>query len=490
MFRSALPVFLYVAILFNCAISQTNIITNGDFSKDSTGWNSLGVYGDAQATGSIVNSAYFISIQNPGSEAWNIQFTQYGIELDSGAIYSFSFDASASSSRTIESNIEMNGDAYTSYSGSGSVTLTGNVQNFSRTFVMNHKSDTSARIAFNCGKYSGNVTIDNVVLSKITAPAIKLVSPSGGEQLCVGSEFDISWISVGNIGKLKLECSADYGVTWNSVSDQIDNTGSYEWTVSGSYSAWCMVRLSSADIAGVSDSNSVPFEIIPSTELVGNGYFTDSLADWSLGVYGGKASGTVSNGKYVISIDTQGTQSWQIQLSQTGIVLDSGKAYTLSFVAYSASPCSMNVNVGMSVSPYSSYIDSSKSNVGLTAVSQKYLIEFNMLKASDTNARLEFNCGLSQSTIYIDKVSLTVKQVNGIRQLGCASYGRKNYSPFTVTSLNRSLKTGLYSQTYKGSAVIVDIRGRRIRQVSGFSGDFIKSRRLSPGVYIALPEKK
>jgi len=448
--------FLKISLVF----AQDNLVLNGDFSNGAASWSQLGVYADAQASGGVTNGAYVISIQKSGPDIWNIQVTQPNIKMDSNGIYSFSFDASASTLRTIEANVEMNGGAYPSYSGIGTVALTGDMQRFSRVFVMAAHSDTNARVTFNCGKLPGDVTIDNVSLQKMTGPAVKLIAPSGGEQLSSGIPFDVQWLSVGITGKLTLEYSPDNGATWTLISDQIDNTGSYRWMAPAGFSPWGVVRLSSSASPAVYDINVLPFEIIPSVELVKNGYFTSGASGWSFGVYGGKASGAVTDGKYAITIDTPGTQNWQMQFSQTGLPLVSGKTYVLSFVANAAAPCTINVNVGMSVSPYTSYMDTTKSPVGLSVEPKKTVIEFTMALPTDTNARIEFNCGLARSSVYLDKVSLTQKNIvsTAVNPAKGFSY-RKLARTRVFASMKRS---GLLPFTRAETWTVVDARGRCI----------------------------
>jgi hypothetical protein len=463
------------------------VVINGDFSHDTSAWAPLGVYSDAQGTGSVVNGSYVISIQKPGTDVWSIQFTQPNIRLDSATISSFSFDASASTGRTIEANIEMNGGAYTAYSGGGIVKLTTAVQRFSSLFAMNYHSDTNARVTFNCGKFPGNVTIDNVSLQKITAPTIKLVSPAGEEQLNKGAPFKITWISVGDLGKLKLEWSIDNGSSWQAASDLIDNSGSYLWTVPGVCSAWCLLRLSSMNVPAATDATPSPFEIIPSAELIRNGYFMDSSADWNLGVYAGKASGAYANGKYVLEIDTPGTMAWQVQLTQSGISLVQGQTYTLSFTASAAAPCTINVVVGMSGGAYTGYSDTTKSSVALTTASRNYSIEFSMALASDTNARVDFDCGLVKSTVYLDKVSLAIKTIAATKRPRGASLPRqRSQRPFIATELGN---TRISSAALK--TAIVDVRGRSVGTMRLHAGKTADARNiLAPGIYIAAPEKQ
>ena len=478
-----------VGIIQVTILAQTNLVVNGDFSRDSSGWAALGIYGDAQGAGSVANGSYVITIQKPGAEVWHVQFTQPAIKLDSGAVYGFSFDASASTGRTIEANIQMNGGAYTAYSGAGIVTFSTAMQHFSSFFAMNYHSDTNARVTFNCGKFMGNVTIDNVGLQKITSPLIKLLSPSGGEQLSKGAPFKITWISAGDLGKLKLEYSTDNGGSWQAVSDQIDNSGSYAWTVPGAYSPWCLVRLSSISAPSAADVIPVPFEIIPSAELVRNGYFIDSTADWNLGVYAGKASGSFSNGKYVLEIDTPGTMAWQIQLTQSGVSLTQGQTYALSFTASAIAPCTINVLVGMSGGAYTPYSDTTRSSIALTTSPKNYSIEFPMVLTSDTNARVDFDCGLVKSTVFLDKVSLSIKTVSATGPWRRAALSRPSFGrPFIVSGAGSGRITGL-----AGKAALVDAIGRRVgylRLHEGGATDLHKRKSFAPGIYVAVPEEK
>jgi len=491
MFRFGLITATMIGAINVGIFAQMNLVANGDFLNGSTSWTSLGVYGDAQATAGVTDGAYVVSIQNPGSEAWYVQCTQSAIKLDSGGIYSFSFDASASASRTVEADIEMNGGAYTSYSGIDTVRLSGDMQRFSVLFVMRARSDTNARVTFNCGKQSGNVTIDNISIQKITAPTIKLLTPAGGEQLSKGLPINISWISVGEMGTLTLEFSTDNGGSWQVLSDHVDNTGSFQWTVAGSYSPWCLFRLSSTTIPSVMDVSMAPFEIIPSRELIRNGYFTDGASQWSLGVYGGKAMGMAAEGNYTLAIDTPGAMSWQIQLTQSGISLAQGKTYVLSFAASASVPCTVNVNVGMSGGAYASYLDTSKSNVALTATQRNYSIEFPMTLASDTNARVEFNCGLAKSTVYIDKISLTEKTIARVAAGRSMRFSGKGVRrPFIMNGLGRIVKTGVFSRGVSGTFEMVDVRGRRVGNLLLEQSFGRMPASLSPGVYVAKPGKR
>jgi mannose/cellobiose epimerase-like protein (N-acyl-D-glucosamine 2-epimerase family) len=146
------------------------------------------------------------------------------------------------------------------------------------------------------------------------------------------------------------------------------------------------------------------------TELVKNGNFSSGSTNWTLNKYGGSSSGSVVNGEYNIIVTTAGTEHWHVQFIQTGISLVQGKSYTYSFDAYkgnqNSGTQSMQVNIGQSNSPWTSYWGSQNQMVTLTTTKTRYTYQITMTQPSDANARLEFNCGKSTGGFYIDNVSL------------------------------------------------------------------------------------
>ena len=148
----------------------------------------------------------------------------------------------------------------------------------------------------------------------------------------------------------------------------------------------------------------------PAAELVVNGNFSSGTTPWHLGVYGGAASGKVANGEYVISTSAAGSAAWNIQFTQTGIKLEKGKTYTLTFEARSSSARTVEVNVGMANSPWMSY--SGAFNVSLTTSMKQFSRTFTMTQNSDLNSRLEFNAGLATPTLYLDNISIVEETAN------------------------------------------------------------------------------
>jgi hypothetical protein len=140
-----------------------NLVKNGDFSTNADSWG-LGVYDNAKASGGQSGGKYSVTTQSAGANEWNIQLSQSGIKLDQGKSYRLSFKASGKSGATIQVNIGMSGEPYTSYSQLQTVSLAGSDSVYVINFTMNEASTTGARLEFNGGKTSGTWNIDDVVL--------------------------------------------------------------------------------------------------------------------------------------------------------------------------------------------------------------------------------------------------------------------------------------------------------------------------------------
>jgi mannose/cellobiose epimerase-like protein (N-acyl-D-glucosamine 2-epimerase family) len=151
------------------------------------------------------------------------------------------------------------------------------------------------------------------------------------------------------------------------------------------------------------------------TELIHNGNFSSGSTNWNLGKYGGSSSGAVSSGEYAIVVTSPGTESWHVQFTQGSLSLVQGKTYRFSFDAYKGTQNSgtqtMQINIGQSVSPYTSYFGTQNKLVTLTTTKTHYTYSIVMTNASDANSRVEFNCGMSNGGYYIDNVSLVEEAV-------------------------------------------------------------------------------
>ncbi|MEN6308781.1 MAG: S8 family serine peptidase, partial [Anaerohalosphaeraceae bacterium] len=64
-------------------------------------------------------------------------------------------------------------------------------------------------------------------------PAVKLLSPNGGEVIPANTSKTITWDNFGNLDHtVRLELSRNNGTTWTPIINSTDNDGSYTWNVS------------------------------------------------------------------------------------------------------------------------------------------------------------------------------------------------------------------------------------------------------------------
>ncbi len=108
----------------------------------------------------------------------------------------------------------------------------------------------------------GNTPV-TVVLGA-TAPqagTLTVVSPNGGESWIVGSAHDITWTSTGIISDVKIEYSTNNGSIWTTIKASTPNDGSYAWTIPNTPSIQCLVRISDASTASISDISQAVFTI-------------------------------------------------------------------------------------------------------------------------------------------------------------------------------------------------------------------------------------
>jgi hypothetical protein len=76
------------------------------------------------------------------------------------------------------------------------------------------------------------------------SPAITLTQPNGGESLTNGSTYDILWNSDGVSNFYNIDYSIDGGNNWtNIVFNQNITSDSYSWTVPGSVSQNCLIKV-------------------------------------------------------------------------------------------------------------------------------------------------------------------------------------------------------------------------------------------------------
>lgn len=139
--------------------------------------------------------------------------------------------------------------------------------------------------------------------------------------------------------------------------------------------------------------------------LIFNGTFNNKEGWNTLGQYdGGVATGIFDDNAYFIDISEPGNQSWSIQFTQNHITLEKGKYYILSYTLSCTESRTVEVGLSRNGGDYISY--SGLDTVAVTTSPQKFNNGFLMEHETDTDVRLEFNCGKAGGKIAIRNVSL------------------------------------------------------------------------------------
>src|SRR5699024_9634378 len=117
------------------------------------------------------------TISDIGTEDWNIQLFQHGVEVEEGATYEVSFDAKATVDRPLRLQIQHNGEEDDDWTGyfDQTFSLTNTLETYSYTFEMTETSDPATKFGFALGKDEEGLTsseahevyIDNVLLKKV-----------------------------------------------------------------------------------------------------------------------------------------------------------------------------------------------------------------------------------------------------------------------------------------------------------------------------------
>ena len=146
-------------------------IFNGGFDSSAVAWD-LQLHGDASAVGEAKGGKYQLDISAIGTQNYQVQLIQHDLHLEKGQWYEISFDASAGAARSLEVNVEQHTDPWESYlSEKQNFEIGTSAKTFSFKFQMTAATDTNSRLSFNAGAATGTLTLDNVVLKKVDAPA-------------------------------------------------------------------------------------------------------------------------------------------------------------------------------------------------------------------------------------------------------------------------------------------------------------------------------
>jgi len=208
-----------------------NRVKNGDFTNGDTDWKLYDHVGESAEL--LCSETAQITIKNPGTENWFIQFYQNGISLLHGKTYKVSFDYRSIITTSFDFTIEQDGGAYTKYLNGQYANLSSNqtVKKFSQEFTMT-TTDNNSKLAFLLGKAvkGAVITIDNVVLEKLgsendpnyPSDSEDTWEPGLGWHLKWADEFDNAELNANN-WTFQVEPAGKFNNEWQAYTNNPEN---------------------------------------------------------------------------------------------------------------------------------------------------------------------------------------------------------------------------------------------------------------------------
>jgi hypothetical protein len=142
------------------------LITNGDFSKDTAGWK-FEAFTPAVGTASVINGEFVANMTTKGTDGWNAQLKKLELDIVKGKKYVVSFKVQADQAFVLSTNVGLNEGPWTTYSGYQKFNVTSEMKTYTYEFTMGEASDRKARMVFDLGTVSGKVIFDDISLKPV-----------------------------------------------------------------------------------------------------------------------------------------------------------------------------------------------------------------------------------------------------------------------------------------------------------------------------------
>lgn len=143
----------------------SSLLNNGDFSSGMSNWNHY-IHTGAAATFAVTDGQIKANITSPGTENWHIQFNQTDLTVNNGWTYQLNFDAYAETERSLDVEVGMQGNPYTTFLDS-LIQLSTERSSYRIEFMMEEPTHSESRVNFNLGLSVSDVFLDNISLSVI-----------------------------------------------------------------------------------------------------------------------------------------------------------------------------------------------------------------------------------------------------------------------------------------------------------------------------------
>ncbi|GAP70888.1 por secretion system C-terminal sorting domain [Bacteroidales bacterium 6E] len=205
--------------------------------------------------------------------------------------------------------------------------------------------------------------------------------------------------------------------------------------------------------------------------------FNTNTDGWSLNRSGGATGSlTRSNGRLNVQVTNGGTEGWHAQLVKTGIRLEKGKTYRVSFKANAPVARSMTAYTGKNSDPWNAY--SGYNNMYVTTEEGSFSYQFTMT-ADDFAARIVFDLGGVSSgfniwDIKLESIVITPTSSDQIRGSLLKTYPNPFDREIFIDNPGQYRQAALYNASGSKIKDFDLMQGMNQLQVAG----------LQPGLYI------
>ncbi|MDG5816113.1 carbohydrate binding domain-containing protein [Chitinispirillales bacterium ANBcel5] len=500
-------------------LPEGELVINGDFSDGSSNWTFETHGGDA--SGSVVDEEYVVTIDELSGAAWAIKLYQSDINLKENKTYLFSYEAYASEPRPIYANIGLAHGPYTSMTGGDTipVRLSTEKRRFSTVFTIEEPIEDEIRVEFNLGSALGDVHIDNVSIIETDIDGVFINQPNSGTVWRNNSTQTIRWELNSDHEVITLEYSTDDGESWELIEENIEFTlGRFNWSVPDVVTDNARIRIlapetqeedngqgeensededaengeengeeDEADAQLVVIGQSEPFIIntlgvmFKYGELLINGSFANRLSGWNdLALdNGAEAEASIQNEILSVDIDNAGSSS-DIVLSQNNIPVFEGKEYNISFRAFAAGTRSMNIKVISQDDDSSSVIF--EEEVQLPSDWQDFSFDFT--GETDAITDFEIHMGGSIAPVFIEEVSFEAVDPTSARPVA-NTRSRTNQSIRIVQNRGGRIIFQTPGAAANASIDIYSINGSRVKTLAVESDRVVWNGRSNAGRMVA-----
>ena len=375
-----------------------NFIVNGDFSgtenlNGSEGWTFLTANGGASVSEGVLT----VAVEKSGNVDYSVQLVQPGIPLQKGGVYEVSFDAWSTGKRTMLVGVSAPDLNYIRYMPDRKTELTETRKTYRYEFTMDMETDANGRLEFNMGNVRST---DDIFISSVSIKLLEFQNTQDKAEaktvLADGNYIYNGKFQEGT-GRLGFWETVNDGAAVLSVTDFADGRrlsidggniraanplvlrqsglalteGAYAFSadIEGHAGSTVLVKagdesfpvvleegrktysrkfsLASPGGRSVSLTFSEPGNylvdniVLTEDSLIRNGSFNAGFAGFEPYAYTPDDVSWVvdslsENNAADFTIKDTGPQAWHIQLKQSGICLEKGQSYRLSFDAKSS----------------------------------------------------------------------------------------------------------------------------------------------------------